>query len=259
MNKAGTFVRLKRKAMAIIQRNYNHKDVDMLVTSSTIVETAIANKTFLQTKRSTWKDPFFSDLQTKIETAIKEHLGVDSAKELREATIIVNGMQKQAMTDLAESKVQIMEDFKSNKVRRAEILNQLGFTPYLKEVQKGSHEAMINLLYQFKTNLSTTLKTEIVTAGTAETLLTGIVGYADDLKDANVTQETYKGSRKSITAAGVKAFNEIYDSAISICKIAAKFYKDQQDMKDQFSYRIVAAKLSPKPKPKPPPPPVTPV
>lgn len=240
--------------MPVIQRKYNHKDVDMLVAASTIVETAIDNKTFLLTKRSTWIDPFFPDLQAKIDLAIKDHLGVDTAKELREATIAINGIQKQAMSDLAESKIQIVEDFKADKIRRAEILNQLGFTTYLKEVQNGSQEALIHLLYQFKTNLTTSLQTEIVTAGTAATLLTGIKAYADTLKNADVTQETFKGSKKTITAAGVKIFNEIYDSVISVCKIAAKFYKGQQDMKDQFSYRLVSNKISPKLKAKPKPP-----
>ena len=240
--------------MAIVQRKYNHKDVDMLVAASTIVETAIDNKIFLQSKRSTWKDPFFSDLQTKIDLAIKDNLGVDTAKQLREATIAINSIQKQAMADLAESKIQIVEDFKADKIHRAEILNQLGFTTYLKDVQKGSQEALIHLLYQFKTNLTPSLQTEIVTAGTAPELLTGIMAYADTLKDADVTQETFKGSKKTITAAGVKVFNEIYDSVISVCKISAKFYKGQQDMKDQFSYRLVSNKISPKPKAKPTPP-----
>ncbi|QYS87193.1 hypothetical protein JJC03_04405 [Flavobacterium oreochromis] len=40
-------------------RKYRGKDVDMLVACSTIIENAIANKTFLQSKRSNWTDDFF--------------------------------------------------------------------------------------------------------------------------------------------------------------------------------------------------------
>ena len=148
-------------------RHYNTKDVDMLVSASTIIESAIANKTFLQSKRSTWADPFFDDLKTKINTAIQTYLGIDSAKDLRQSTQAILNIQTQALTDLAEAKVQITEDFKNNPPKQTEILTQLGFTSYHKPSQRGDQEALINLLFQFKTNLTETLKTEIAAAGTA--------------------------------------------------------------------------------------------
>ena len=57
----------------------------------------------------------------------------------------VIGIQKEAISQLAELKIQISEDFKSEKPRRDEILNQLGFTSYLKDVQKKDQKALINL------------------------------------------------------------------------------------------------------------------
>jgi hypothetical protein len=227
-----------------MQRNYNTKDVDMLVTASTILESAITNKAFLQSKRSTWADPFFDDLKAKTDNAVQTYLGVDSAKDLRQATQALTGIQKQAIKDLAEAKVQISEDFKSNKTERDEILKQLGFTTYHKDAQKGDQEGLINLLFQFKTNLTPALKNKIIAKGTAQILLDTITGYADTLKNADVSQESYKGSKKTITAAALKEFNEIYDNIISICKIAGKFYKDQPALQDQFSYSKVAKKLN---------------
>lgn len=244
--------------MATSQRNYNTKDVDMLVTASTIIESAITNKAFLQTKRSTWADPFFDDLKAKIDTTIQNHLGVDSAKELRQSTQALTSIQKQAIKDLAEAKVQITEDFKSDKPRQTEILNQLGFTSYHKDAQKGDQESLINLLFQFKTNLTATLKAEIVTAGTAQIVLDTITGYADTLKNADVSQESFKGQRKTITATAVKEFNEIYDQVISICKISSKFYKDQPHLQEQFSFNKVAKVLNATGKTTPTTPPVTP-
>ncbi len=232
--------------MTTSQRNYKNKDVDMLITVSTLIENAIANKAFLQDKRSTWADPFFDHLKQRIENAIQTYLGVDSAKDLREATIAVLSIQQKAISQLADLKVQITEDFRSNKPRRDEILNQLGFTSYLKEVQKKDQKALINLLYQYKTNLTTSLKTEIITEGTAETLLDDILSFADSLKTADISQETLKSSRKTITATAVKEFNDIYDQVISICKIASKFYKDQPAMKEQFSYSKVGNVLKTK-------------
>jgi hypothetical protein len=112
----------------------------MLVTSSTIVESAMAHKTFLQSQRSVWADPFFDNIKQKIETVTQTYLGVDSAKELRGATQTLLGIQKQATKDLALSKVQIEEDFKTDNPRRTEILKQLGLTDFLKKVQSGDQK-----------------------------------------------------------------------------------------------------------------------
>jgi hypothetical protein len=233
-----------------MQRSYKSKDVDMLVTTSTIIESAIANKTFLQSKRTTWADPFFEDLKTRIDNAVEKYLGVDSAKELRESTLTVTTIQKQAINDLAEVKVQISEDFKKDKARQEELLNQLGFTAHHKEAQKGDQEALIQLLFKFKTNLTSGLKTEISEKGTPSTLLETITGYADTLKKADVSQEGFKGTKKEITAEAVKEFNEIYDQVISISKIANNFYKGQPLTQGLFSYNKVSKTLSASPQSK---------
>ena len=82
----------------------------------------------------------------------------------------------------------------------------------------------------FKQNLPG-LRAEIEAKGTDKNTLNTITGYADTLKNANVKQETFKGSKKSITATGITEFNGIYDDVISICKIAAKFCKEKPDLK----------------------------
>ena len=204
-----------------VARKYKTKDVEMLTATATIIENAIANKTFLQSKRSTWADPFFNDLKTQIETTTETYLGKDAAQQMRQATQIVINIQSQALNDLAEFKVQIEQDFKATPVQKTEILTQLGFTSYHKLAQKGDQEGLVNLLFQFKTNLNPTLNTEIVSKGTAQATIDNIIGYANTLKEANITQETYKGTRKEITDEAITAFNLIYDQVISIAKIAS--------------------------------------
>ena len=63
----------------------------MLIAIDTIIDAAIANKTFLQTKRSTWSDPFFQNTKTEINTTVQTYLGVDSTQTLRQSTQIVKG------------------------------------------------------------------------------------------------------------------------------------------------------------------------
>ena len=230
--------------MTTTKRKYNSKDVDMLVACSTIIENALANKTFLQSKRSTWTDDFFTTIQTKIDKALEVHLGIDSAKDLRGATQTLQTIQKRALKDLAEVKVQIAEDYKKEPVKQTEVLTQLGFTTYHKEAQNNDQEALVQLLYKFKTNLTNDLKNEIVSKGTAESILIQITMYADTLKNADITQETFKGTRKEITETAINAFNEIYDDVISIAKIASNFYKEEPVKKDLFSFTKINKTIS---------------
>lgn len=237
-----------------IARKYKVKDVEMLTTAETIIENAIANKTFLQSKRSIWADPFFDNLKEKIQTDTDNYLGTDAAKNLRAASQIVYGIQAKALNDLAEFKVQIEQDYKKFPVQKTEILTQLGFTTYHKAAQKGDQEGLVNLVFQFKKNLSTELAADIVAKGTAQATIDAIFEYAQTLKNANVSQETFKGARKEITNEVIVVFNDIYDEVISISKIASNFYKTDKIKQQLFSFAKVAATLNSqttKPKAKP--------
>lgn len=225
-------------------RNYQGKDVDMLTTCGTILENAIANQEFLASKRKNWTEPFFQNQKERIDKAFSKYLGIDSASEQRKATQTVTQIQTLALDDLAEVKIQIEEDFKSDKTHRAEILKQLGYTDFHKQAQAKDQEALVQMLYRFKTNLTPELRTEIIEKGTDETTLDRICSYAEQLATANITQETLKGSRKTITEEAVTEFNAIYDEVISIAKIAYNFHKGNSTLQDEFSYSKIRKKLN---------------
>lgn len=239
-----------------LKRAYKGKDVDMLTACGTIIDQAIIHKTFLVSKRSNWADPFLPDLKTRINNAFPDFLGIDNAEQLREATQTLSGIQTNALRDLAEFKVQITEDFKSNKKRRDEILNKLGFTAHHKNAQGKDQEALIELLLQFKKNMTTALQTEITNAGMSASLITAIIGYATVLKNSNIAQETMKGSRKVISHAGVKEFNIIYNAVISVGRISSNFFKTDKAIQDKFSYAKILSNLNQTKSDKPVPPPV---
>jgi len=219
-----------------LKRAYKGKDVDMLTACGTIIEQAIIHKATIVAKRANWADPFLPDLQTRIKDAFPNFLGIDNAEQLRESTQILIGIQTNALRDLAEFKVQITEDFKSNRKRRDEILNKLGFTAHHKDAQNKDQEALIELLTKFQKNMTTPLQTEITNAGMAASLITAIIGYANVLKNSNITQETMKGSRKVISQAAVTEFNAIYNAVISVGRISANFFKTNKAIQDKFSY-----------------------
>lgn len=216
----------------------------MLTASATIIENAIANKIFLKSKRSSWADPFFENIKTEIDAAIETHIGRDAAKQMRLATQVVYGIQNDAMLNLAEIKVQIEQDYSDNKIQKNEILTQLGFNSFYKKAQNKDQEALINLLFQFKTNLSATLQAEFVANGVAPVTITNILGYAETLKNANISQETFKGNRKEITDAAITDFNTIYSKVISIAKIASNFYKTNKVKQSLFSFSKVSKTIN---------------
>ena len=227
-----------------VTRKYNNKDVDMLTATATIIDNAIANKEILQSKRITWADPFFSDLKTKIADITETYLGKDAAKQMRDATKIVLQVQSQALNDLAEFKVQIEQDFKNDTSKKTEILTNLGFSNYYKSAKTGDQEGLVNLLFQFKNNLTAPLSAEIVAKGIAQITIDNIIGYAEVLKTANINQETFKGTRKEITDEAITAFNEIYEKVISIARISSTFYKTEKTKQQLFSFAKVNANLN---------------
>jgi hypothetical protein len=225
-------------------RNYRGKDVEMLTVCAVIIDNAIANEDFLVSKRSNWVPPFFKNLQKRIDKAFSNFLGIDNASVLRKATQAITKIQAQALTDLAELKIQIEEDFKADKTHRDEILKDLGFTAHHKQAQAKDQEALVELLYRYKNGLTEDLQDELTEKGIDQVFLLRIIDYANQLNVANVTQETLKGNRKIFTEEAVKEFNAIYDDVISIAKIAYNFFKEKPNIQAGFSYSKVLSSLN---------------
>lgn len=234
-------------------RKYSHSDSIMLTSISTIVENAILHKSIILPKRATWKDPFLSDFKTRIDTVIKEHFGVDSAKDLRNATKTVNTQQSEVLHKLALLHEEIVQDFKNTPTRRSEILTNLGFSEFYKPAyQNHSHSAFIDLLFRIKQNMTDDLKAEIVAKGTEEQSINDIIAFAETLKNSNVTQSGFKVNRPIITEETVENFNTLYSDAIALGRICSKIFFDDKAIKDSFSYTTISNLLK-APAPKDPP------
>lgn len=224
-----------------INRNYNFKDVDMLLASKTIVETLKLNLFDLSIARSTWTEEFVTQLAIKIDNAVENFLGLDKKKELRDATASLAKIQTPAMRDLSFIKVQIEVDFGKDAKK---IIKALGFNKSLRSAQKGDQEALIELLYSFKKGLSSSLREEIITKGTNPVFIDRIVGYADQMMKVNVSQETLKETTKTLSEDALKAFNEIFDEIIGICKIASSYYQYDTLKKEQFTFSKVIKNMN---------------
>ncbi|MBK8806132.1 MAG: hypothetical protein IPO21_05620 [Bacteroidales bacterium] len=224
-------------------RNYSCKDVDMLMASKSIASSFKTNIAELSAVRTDWNETYSTDLITKIDNAIETHLGIDTKKELRSATAALTSIQVPAKRDISFFKTQIDEDFKKETAKRDEILTTLGFAKHLRGVQKSNHESLIQLLYQFKTNMTETLRKDITDKGLNSTLIDNIIGYANAFIQANATQETFKGSSKETTQEVTDVFNAIYDEIIGICKKASNYYQYEPLKKEQFTFSKALSSL----------------
>lgn len=233
-------------------RPYRYKDVDMLFGSEIIIGHCITNLPALVAKRSNWAAPFFPDFLTRVQNAFPNVLGIDNLQQLRLATQTLYTVMDPAQDDLAFFKINVEVDYDNNRVRRDEILTSLGFSAHWKDVQKEDQEAFVELLTKFKANMTPALKTELVANGMDGNDIDELITYADTLRNANVTQETAKGTSKEITQEGRTELNAIYKKVIGICKIAQKIFQNDSAKKDLFVFsKIIRAMNQP-----PPPPPV---
>lgn len=235
--------------MSVLQRKFAGKDVEMLTSAATMLNAAIDNKAKLIQHRPGWVDPFFPNLVASIDAGF-QIVGVNNKQILIEATGLVLSIFKDARKELSTFKTMVVEDFKKDKTRRDQILSVLGFTKHLKSVQSGDQEAMVQLLITFSQNLTPALETEILAKGMGPALPTAIKGYSDQIKKANIDQETLKGKKKELTSADVTVLNNIYDDVMSVANISKKLFAGEPDKVALFTYATILARLRPAPEKK---------
>ena len=218
-------------------RKYKCKDVVMLMATKTILQNMQANLGELSTVRTNWTEAYLTALILKIDIAIEKFLGLDKKQSLREATALLTQIMTPAKRDLAFIKTQIEVDFDSTAI---EIMKTLGLNRNLNHLDQ---ETLIQVLYAFKKGMTNPLKNSITQRGTNPALIDNIIGYANQLEQANLSQESLKSSTQEVSQEGVDTFNSIYGEVVGIGKIASKYYKDDKLKKDQFTFSKVVKKM----------------
>lgn len=224
-------------------RNYHCKDVEMLIASRTIAMSFKAHISELSVTRPAWTAAYADDLAARIDSVISSNLGTDARKGLRGATASLMALEIPAKKDLSFFKLQVSEDFSKDLARRDEILRLLGFSDLPIKISLASQEELVQLLFEFKTNMTEALRGEIIGKGISPVLIDNILGYAENFAKANVAQESAKGSAKLITGDMVDAFNAIHGEIMGICKIASAYYSLEPDKKEFFSFSRVLANM----------------
>lgn len=224
-------------------RKYSYKDVDMLLTSKIIAGNFKSNISALSAVRNDWTEEYATNLVLRVDQTLETHLGIDAKKDLRDATSVLQAIQVPAQRNLSFFKTQIDEDFKTEPATRDEILNTLGFSKYLREVQIGNQESLVQILYTFKKNMTDSIREQVTAKGLSDVLIDKISGYATAFMDANSSQESQKLLTKEITQEIVDVYNSIYDEIIGICKKVSSYYGYDPAKSEQFVFSKVIANL----------------
>ncbi len=213
----------------------------MLLASKIITQTLAGNLSDLAIVRNNWTETNVTELSVKIDDGIKNYLDLDKNKELRDITGKLASLQYLVLKDLSLLKAQLEADFvKESK----EIVKKMGYDKNLYRIQKGDWEALIQLISTFKKGISEGLKKQIVEKGTNIALIDRIIGYAYQLKEANITQETLKETCKTLSEKAVTVFNGIHEEIIGVYKIVSNFYWYDELKREQFTFSNVVASMN---------------
>ena len=224
-------------------RKYKGRSVDMLTGSKVVIQHFKEHQKEIIEVRSKWADPYITRLENRIDKAITDYLGLDIKQSQRLATQRVYELQEEALKKLSFFKINIEADFSKDEERLNFLLTNLGFNAHYKLAQTRNQEALIQLLQQFRLNMTTELRAEITKKGTSQVLIEGIKSLATPLQEADVSQETLKASTKGITEEAQTEFNAIYDEIMNICKICSKLFENETVIKEKFTFSRVLTNL----------------
>lgn len=222
-----------------------YKALPLLIAALTVCENFVANSAALIAEQPQWADPFISNFKKLVENFLTKYFGISSKKELKEATRLVSSIQTQAKDDLSMVRTQIVRNYNGQASRKDAVLDMLGFKAHWKKASNNNQSEIIALLFTFANNLTPELRAELEGKNVNKARLDKIISTKQTLSNANVTQETLKGSSKLDTAEAQAALVNIYNTAMDICEVGKKLFKDDAARKDLFVFsKLVKAQES---------------
>ena len=224
-------------------RNFAGKAIDMLTAIETITKSFIQYQAILETERTNFTAAYFSDLDNRINGAFAL-VGADKTRNQREATRKVLALSSEVAKKISNLKVNISQIYSKDPDRLTEILRTLGFTDYGTLVRNKDQEATVQFLYRFSQNLTPALAAEFTAAGIPPAKLTDITTYTEQLRDANINQESIKSTKKVLTEADLTALNSLYAEVMGISKIARNVFSDKPNIKSQFAYSPILKRIN---------------
>jgi hypothetical protein len=221
----------------------------MLIAALTVADHFEQEKETFVNEMPAWSDPFIADFRATVELILTEYFGSSSREELQEQTNLVNELTEKAKDDLEMVKTQIERGFRNDLKEQQSIIQQLGFRAYWSKASRNNQSEMIGLLLTFSSHLDEAMRTKLEQHQVNPGRLTNIMGYADTLNQANITQESLKGSSKLDTKESISALNDAYAQAMDICAIGKSLFKHEPVKRELFVFsKLVKSQGTPSPR-----------
>ncbi|GET30776.1 hypothetical protein [Prolixibacter sp. SD074] len=218
-----------------MNRKFNYSDLSMLVAALTLTGHFEQEKEALVAEQPLWADPFIASFRENIQQILTTVHGINTRKNLRNATTQVNQLLVDARDDLVMIKTQIERGYRTDPGGREDLLKWLGYADLWPAAHLNQSEG-IDLVITFRNNLTEELRTDMEAHGVNADRLDRIIGYADTLNQANVTQESLKGSTRLDTVQLVTKLNAVYAQAMDIGAIGKQLFKNDKAKRDLFVF-----------------------
>lgn len=183
-----------------------------LTGAEVIVTHGITHQRFLAEQDTTLTPEWLHDFRQRITQTRNDVLGADNKSEQREATDKVISLQNAILPRL-KSVMNIIENkFTDSEEEEAqEALNVLGYTPWWRRASRSkSQTALVELLKEFKANLTPARRARLETKGANPAYIDDIFAYADSFDKQNIIQETRKGQSLLLTDEDILKVNAIH-------------------------------------------------
>jgi hypothetical protein len=219
-----------------MKQKFNFKPLPVLVAALAVADHFEAEKQVFIGEKPLWNDPFIATFREAVSRVMNEFYGINTKEELQKQTRLVNELAGKVHDDLEMVKTQIERGFRATPERGEWVLAKLGFNEYWSKASNSNQSMLIGLLLAFRNNLDQALLAELEQHEVNSARLDKLLSYADTLNQANITQESLKGSTKLDTEKAVLALNDIYDRAMDICAIGRQLFKNDKLKKELFVF-----------------------
>ncbi len=209
-----------------VKRTYPGKEVNVILLGDMVLQYAREDQDELSAIDPDINEASLNRLDADLDTASTQYLGFKSTDDLKQATRVFTGIQGDALTKLGIVKRRIQSKFRRNEADRTFLLDMLGFTELFDEARyNGSQSTLVDLLYTYQAKLPEA-RTLLSSKNIPLTIINAPSLLADNLRSANVTQDTFKISGQEFTGEKRVFFNSIWDRILEITDAGKEQFAD---------------------------------
>lgn len=188
-----------------------------------------------------WIPDYTTTFIDKIDDCLLNDLGLDKLKQLKDATISMNEVQKTIKKDISIFKTITTTRLTSEADT---ILSQLGYEATLANIHSNSQKEMIEFLKNFAKNIQNeALRNKLIDAKIAATFIDRIANYHNAFVLLEAKQEIEKGDKKIKTKEINNKILSIKNETQGFCDVAQTFFSDKPEIQQLFVFSKIVANM----------------